>query len=521
MDHESVPSNTNGKKRDAFNDEFDSLTKNEHIPKKRRKKISENGNEELPKRELRSRNNIRKTNDLGSIDDDGEFEQQMQKALEESRKGTKLSDIRNVQPKDRFPEFNNETVLLNYKNVIITMEDYKCLDYRELLLDVVLDFYLKYIWEEVLPQDLRQKVFVYNSQMYNDLAINSNYSGWNADENRDIPAAQKRYERVKPYHEGVNIFEKDFLVIPCFDCGHWFLAIVCFPYLNGCVNSLGEKLEFSNCMHDKTKTKEEKENPVKTSSIIVLDSVSSNPSRRNNAILHIKNMLMSEYHAKYEGKFELDKHFIKGAAAKCPQQSNATDCGLFLLEFMEQFLVHNPLQDYRFPPDLSEWFKSDIVYAKREKIATVMRKKMIEQGNEIPLPNIILYKEHDVVDDEISFSNSIIKTEEQVKMVMNNDENGNNNMNNNNGNIEDANNNSNNNEEAFNNNNDFYEANHNVVDVVIHSSSVNQSDENDNSSVTSEVVEVIDSGKNQEEVTIVENLIDEENLSNEIKPEEN
>ena len=33
----------------------------------------------------------------------------------------------------------------------------------------------------------------------------------------------------------MNIFEKDFIVVPINDHQHWFVAVICFPGLEGCV----------------------------------------------------------------------------------------------------------------------------------------------------------------------------------------------------------------------------------------------------------------------------------------------
>lgn len=46
----------------------------------------------------------------------------------------------------------------------------------------------------------------------------------------------RRHSRVKSWTKKVNIFEKDYLVIPINERSHWFLAIVCFPGLSGPVS---------------------------------------------------------------------------------------------------------------------------------------------------------------------------------------------------------------------------------------------------------------------------------------------
>ncbi len=49
---------------------------------------------------------------------------------------------------------------------------------------------------------------------------------------------EKRHSRVKSWTKKVDIFEKDYLVIPINERNHWFLAIVCFPWLSGPVTAI-------------------------------------------------------------------------------------------------------------------------------------------------------------------------------------------------------------------------------------------------------------------------------------------
>lgn len=275
-------------------------------------------------RTLRARRNKVSTLKEPNTDDESEYQKHLNIALTESLKNdtgsgdaAEKTTVKPAAVVDRFPEFNNELKLLTYNDVIITMEDYKCLDYRELLLDVVLDFYLSYIHQVLLPTELRDRVFVFNSQMYNNLAISTNFNGWKSDGNKDIPAAKKRHDRVKAYFEGVNLFEKDFLVVPCYDSGHWFLAIVCHPTLNGCEDSEGNKHPIEAAWRDK-QSKFEITGPIKASVIMVFDSVSTNPPRRNAAIQHLRNFLCTEFDEKYKDQtvFVVDKVNIRGASAK-------------------------------------------------------------------------------------------------------------------------------------------------------------------------------------------------------------
>lgn len=47
-----------------------------------------------------------------------------------------------------------------------------------------------------------------------------------------LTASQKRHLRVTKWTKNVNIFEKDFIIIPINEQSHWFLVIICYPYLN-------------------------------------------------------------------------------------------------------------------------------------------------------------------------------------------------------------------------------------------------------------------------------------------------
>ena len=47
-----------------------------------------------------------------------------------------------------------------------------------------------------------------------------------------MTAAERRHERVEKWTKNVNLFEKDFLIVPINKNAHWFLAIICYPYLS-------------------------------------------------------------------------------------------------------------------------------------------------------------------------------------------------------------------------------------------------------------------------------------------------
>lgn len=116
----------------------------------------------------------------------------------------------------------------------INNKDYLCLGIDQYLNDVIIDFYLKYLDNEVLTTDQRSKSHFFSIFFYNTLT-NTKLLGPTHNDLK-LSAAQKRHDRVKNWTKNVNIFEKDFVVIPINQQSHWFLAIICFPSLKGPVS---------------------------------------------------------------------------------------------------------------------------------------------------------------------------------------------------------------------------------------------------------------------------------------------
>jgi len=48
-----------------------------------------------------------------------------------------------------------------------------------------------------------------------------------------LTASQRRHSRVEKWTKSVNLFEKDYIIIPINEQQHWFLAIICFPGFHG------------------------------------------------------------------------------------------------------------------------------------------------------------------------------------------------------------------------------------------------------------------------------------------------
>lgn len=121
----------------------------------------------------------------------------------------------------------------------INTQDYMCLAIDQYLNDIIIDFYLKYLRLELLNEEERKSVHIFSTFFYNRLTMaparqrGSASGATNGDKDVRQTAAQKRHARVASWTKRENIFERQFVVIPINEQSHWFLAIICFPGLDG------------------------------------------------------------------------------------------------------------------------------------------------------------------------------------------------------------------------------------------------------------------------------------------------
>lgn len=132
------------------------------------------------------------------------------------------------------------------------------------------------MFNEILSQEDRKRTHIFDTFFYQKL---TNSAENKTKEESNLNAAQRRFMRVKNWTRNVNIFEKDFLIIPINKNVHWYLAIVCYPYLKEPVY-----LENSKVNSDREKYKEHnKQKKLKLSEEIELESISNDLSSNDEA----------------------------------------------------------------------------------------------------------------------------------------------------------------------------------------------------------------------------------------------
>ncbi|XP_070191434.1 uncharacterized protein [Littorina saxatilis] len=297
--------------------------------------------------------------------------------------------------------------------ITITNEDLFCLHEGEFLNDVIIDFYLKYVFLEKLNEEDRERTQIFSSFFFKRLTQRDSKSQQEPTEVKLTPA-EKRHARVKRWTKHVDIFSKDFLFIPINEHSHWYLAVICFPGLESQEHI--SYLPASPPVEDGGSESQQSENPsnpsnspsddgagakessssdsisgaktenhvlgkvipaevakkgktkfnlgVKQPCILIMDSLMG-PSR-NSVIRILKEYLQVEWDLKKGTPRNMIKS-VRGGCPKVPQQTNYSDCGVFVLQYAETFF-ENPIASFSIPMKLERWFPLTKVEKKREEI---------------------------------------------------------------------------------------------------------------------------------------------------------
>ncbi|XP_056421885.1 LOW QUALITY PROTEIN: sentrin-specific protease 6 [Hyla sarda] len=103
--------------------------------------------------------------------------------------------------------------------------------------------------------------------------------------------------------------------------------------------------------------------------ILLMDSLRG-PSR-STVVKTLREYLEVEWEVKKGSKRSFSKEFMKGSNPRVPQQNNFSDCGVFVLQYVESFF-ENPIQSFDLPMNLTDWFPQQRMKTKREEIRNLI-----------------------------------------------------------------------------------------------------------------------------------------------------
>ncbi|XP_062452401.1 sentrin-specific protease 7 isoform X2 [Rhea pennata] len=307
----------------------------------------------------------------------------------------------------------------------VTREDLECLEYGEFLNDVIIDFYLKYLLLEKAPKHLADRTHIFSSFFYKCLTRTEK----NSEGDPKVTAAQRRHKRVRTWTRHINIFSKDYIFVPVNEESHWYIAVICFPWL--------EEAVYEECLHQTSLYHQLQESPLqsekdsqstRTSSVLAFPSnckdeemdanrslfskggnhvaevlhsdISENSpsnSRKQickrpcilildslkagsvqNTVQVLREYLEAEWEAKRKTHREFSKSTMIDFCPRVPKQDNSSDCGVYLLQYVESFF-QNPINNFEQPMHLEKWFPRQVIRSKREEIRDLILQLYFQQ----------------------------------------------------------------------------------------------------------------------------------------------
>ncbi|NWW76294.1 SENP7 protease, partial [Climacteris rufus] len=305
----------------------------------------------------------------------------------------------------------------------VTREDLECLEYGEFLNDVIIDFYLKYLLLEKAPKHVADRTHIFSSFFYKCLTRTEKSS----EEDVKVSTAQRRHRRVKTWTRHINIFNKDYIFVPVNEESHWYIAVICFPWL--------EEAVYEECLHQNSLSHQPQEPPLGSESkntrtglvffkgeeedtdgnrslfskggneiaasasvlhsaiskislnnskkqickrpcILILDSLKAGSVQKTVQVL--REYLEVEWEAKRKTHREFSKSTMIDLCPRVPKQDNSSDCGVYLLQYVESFF-QNPIVNFEQPLHLENWFPRQLIRSKREEIRDLILQLHFQQ----------------------------------------------------------------------------------------------------------------------------------------------
>ncbi|XP_004636647.2 sentrin-specific protease 7 isoform X2 [Octodon degus] len=278
----------------------------------------------------------------------------------------------------------------------VTNEDLECLEEGEFLNDVIIDFYLKYLILEKASDELVERSHIFSSFFYKCLTRKENNL---TEDNPDLSMAQRRHKRVRTWTRHINIFNKDYIFVPVNESSHWYLAVICFPWLEEAVyedfpqtiseQSQQDSKTIDHDLHNtstlSSNTEDSQSTELSTSvpkkmckrpCILILDSLKA--ASVQNTVQNLREYLEVEWEVKRKTHREFSKTNMVDLCPKVPKQDNSSDCGVYLLQYVESFF-EDPIVNFELPIHLEKWFPRHVIKTKREDIRELILKLHLQQ----------------------------------------------------------------------------------------------------------------------------------------------
>ena len=223
--------------------------------------------------------------------------------------------------------------------IAVKKVDVETLNPGRFLNDIIIDFYMKYLYHEHLDPSYQPNIHIFTSQFYKGLTTNPPVDSMVDRQERasNMTMAQKRHGRVARWLRKAKFLEKSIAVIPVCENSNWYIVVVIMPG--------GDE----PCL-------------------LVLDSLGGT---NDEAVDILKECIKTERDTNLQ---HAHNNNIKIIIPKTPRQPNGWDCGIYLLHYAEK-IMNSPHQFETLGPNilsLENWFPEAEVLNKRKHISDII-----------------------------------------------------------------------------------------------------------------------------------------------------
>lgn len=213
------------------------------------------------------------------------------------------------------------------------------------------------------------------------------------------------HSRVKNWTKNVDLFSKELVILPVCQSSHWYVAVICHAGLFEATSSSSSAVSSTSLLNSMVITGSESSDDViagvlddESSSsvatepsvvtaqtdyhdnsniinkslrpcILILDSLGGRPRTATTA--KIRKYLTAEWKHKHKEMAEKDFSTFKvlsSSKLKVPLQENSSDCGLFVLQYVETLLQRIIIENRSIPDTSTDWFTLADISKKRNNL---------------------------------------------------------------------------------------------------------------------------------------------------------
>ena len=244
---------------------------------------------------------------------------------------------------------NDDEIFCTYNSLKgpyeVHVRDLKTLNDNVYINDIIINFYLQYLTK--LFEKSQRSFYIFNTYFFPILSMGNSI-------NLNEPYVPKG-NTIPKMKRKLNLLSYQYLIVPIFEGNHWSLSIILYP--------------------DRIKNISSDNYPV----IIYLDSYFTVMHPCATILQKFLYYLVDEIPSVSMNDYNEKISNIQKVRPEVPMQPNGTDCGVFMLHYIEKFLT-NPsyLEEHIKDMNMKDWFNPVDACNKRKAIKDLLAKIRME-----------------------------------------------------------------------------------------------------------------------------------------------